>query len=931
MSLPFLSGRLLRLLCLSVLVCAPLQSPWAAGRVIAGEGFRYQIDPQRPSWVELSRPAPPPPAQSSVEVDMLDVQTRVSAKSATRFVRLIQRAKTPEGLPAISQLQLDYQPAFQELVLHKLEIERGGRHINRIDDTEFRLLQRELDLDQLMYTGTLTLSAVLRDVRIGDRVIVEFSLRGSNPVFAGRYSTIEWLASSSGPSGKLSIRVLMPKGRSLHSRVGPRGVKVQQRDLGNFVEYRVERSSVPMMSLAPKTHASVLNDYVVQLSEFASWQDVAEWGEKLYPIGSNSPEIQNLVASIRSQSSDPETRATRALDFVQREIRYFGTEVGPNTHRPFSAEKVLAQRFGDCKDKTLLLLTLLEALGISGAPVFVSTLQRDFVSDLLPSPLAFDHVIARVELEGQTLWLDGTRQAQTGPLARRSVVGLGKGLPAVRGDSQLVRIPSGNTQLRAEVLDRFFQAEWRHEPRLESTVSFHADHAEMMRNTLAMGGVEQVKLAINDAYRRLYPGLRALGEPEISRSNDDDAFVVRQTFSVPGFWSFEEEVLASSNVVHWLLIETLRFPADAERKLAYHQGLPGKYRHRIRIEVPQKVFSVGSPETRKIRDAAFRLESSRQLSGDLAILDAELQLLNERIPTRRWRSFTENVVEAADGLGIGIRYPTAERELLSEKEILSAAKRALQRHKFTARTDDQRNALFEIGLRTLQIESGRLSPEMRAEALELRAIELDNIFALDHGWSDFVAALELKPEDDSLLYEAMVNALLRVDHATLKALSERLQASNPELWRSQGQQLMGRAAYFDGDYARAREYLADSAALSEPDDAAYAGLYLALSNLAQPAGGLDVREIVPLDDASDWPRQLLGALLDNHSDRSIIDAAKREESADEALAEAYYYLGERARAQGNPRQAKKYYKLAMKQNVTQFVEHAFSSWRLDRL
>jgi len=65
-----------------------------------------------------------------------------------------------------------------------------------------------------------------------------------------------------------------------------------------------------------------------------------------------------------------------ALEFVQKQIRYFGTEIGPYSHRPASPETVLKRRYGDCKDKVALLSTLLDRLDIRATPILVSATMR---------------------------------------------------------------------------------------------------------------------------------------------------------------------------------------------------------------------------------------------------------------------------------------------------------------------------------------------------------------------------------------------------------------------------------------------------------------------------------------------------------------------------------------------------------------------------
>ena len=68
--------------------------------------------------------------------------------------------------------------------------------------------------------------------------------------------------------------------------------------------------------------------------------------------------------------------------------------------------KCLANGYGDCKDKNTLLAALLAAQGFESTSVLIGS-QHKLDPDI-PSPSQFDHVITRVPVDGQEIWLDST-------------------------------------------------------------------------------------------------------------------------------------------------------------------------------------------------------------------------------------------------------------------------------------------------------------------------------------------------------------------------------------------------------------------------------------------------------------------------------------------------------------------------------------------
>ena len=81
--------------------------------------------------------------------------------------------------------------------------------------------------------------------------------------------------------------------------------------------------------------------------------------------------LQALIDEFKAEP-DEATRLWRALHFVQDDIRYTGIEIGVGRISADTTGEVLARRFGDCKDKVLLLVTILRALGVEAYPALVN-------------------------------------------------------------------------------------------------------------------------------------------------------------------------------------------------------------------------------------------------------------------------------------------------------------------------------------------------------------------------------------------------------------------------------------------------------------------------------------------------------------------------------------------------------------------------------
>ena len=103
------------------------------------------------------------------------------------------------------------------------------------------------------------------------------------------------------------------------------------------------------------------------------------------------------------------TKYARFITLFRPQNRYVGIDFGIGRYQPHSAAEVLANQYGDCKDKDTLLEALLQAKGFSTAPALIGAGIAPIPD--VPSPAVFNHVITTVKLPEGRIWLDSTPTA----------------------------------------------------------------------------------------------------------------------------------------------------------------------------------------------------------------------------------------------------------------------------------------------------------------------------------------------------------------------------------------------------------------------------------------------------------------------------------------------------------------------------------------
>ena len=148
----------------------------------------------------------------------------------------------------------------------------------------------------------------------------------------------------------------------------------------------------------------------VAWTTFRSWTEVGDWYRSLALSRAKPTDaLRARVEEIASKSKSPEEQVREIYNFVSTENRYVGIDFGIGRYQPHSAAEVLANQYGDCKDKDTLLEALLQAKGFATAPALIGAGIAP-VPDV-PSPAVFNHVITTVELPEGRIWLDSTPTA----------------------------------------------------------------------------------------------------------------------------------------------------------------------------------------------------------------------------------------------------------------------------------------------------------------------------------------------------------------------------------------------------------------------------------------------------------------------------------------------------------------------------------------
>lgn len=413
---------------------------WLAGGANASD--KLEIAPPE-SWVEPVALADVPSKNAiNASVALLNASNQLNFKADgdAFYSELAFKIQTPEGLPA-GQATVDWNPAIQDVTVHKVHILRDGKVIDVLQNQTFTIIRRETNLEQSMLDGELTAVLQPEGLRVGDVLNYSLTITTRDPALKGHAESFVSIPGGA-PVARMSYRALWPSDKTVrwsHSS-DLSEPKVSKTKAGT--ELLIEMSDYEQPeppSLAPLR----FNNFgEIQFSQFASWKALSAVLAPLYVKASSLAESSPLkaeAARIRAESNDPKVQAAAALKLVETQVRYVYLAANEGGYVPAAADTTWERRFGDCKGKTALLMALLKELGIAADAAVVNTTFGDGMDGRLPMAALFDHVIVRVQIGGATYWLDGTRFGD-GALDRLPVPNYYWALPLTDAGSDLVAL-----------------------------------------------------------------------------------------------------------------------------------------------------------------------------------------------------------------------------------------------------------------------------------------------------------------------------------------------------------------------------------------------------------------------------------------------------------------------------------------------------------
>ncbi len=567
----------------------------------------------------------------------------------------VQKVTSGKGLENISTLSQVFDPIYQSLTFHSIDIIRNGEKINQFERGTFQVLKREENLERLVYDGNLTAVFNLHDVQVDDVLDYSYSYKGYNPVFNDKYSQISYL-NFSVPVNLVVCRLITEADRAFQIKRFNSAPEPSVMKIGGNIEYEWVLEDVPAL-LSEEATPGWYDPYDhIQVSDFGSWSDLSSWAANLFVMEKNPTGLLKRVPGIQQANKDESIQ--RIIQFVQDEVRYLSFSEGIHGYKPHLPGRVLDQRFGDCKDKSVLLSSLLRELGINSNPVLVNTGYGKALPDYLPAPNLFNHCVVQFTLRDSVFWIDPTYTYQRGAITKLFFPRYHHGLIVDSNNKSLVALPA-SPEGTLFTREDFYLDKVGGSASLTVKSTYTRQEADNIREYFRSNSLTEVEKQYLNFYATDYA---EIAKGKTIKWNDDEVHNIitsEENYQISKFWLYDSlQKKYSVSTYPRNLASYLVKPATKIRQAPYAMTFPSNVSHKIIVHMPEE-WNV-KVASKSIESAGFSYHSDISYVGQTIMLSYHYQSKKPYLEALEIKDHVAKLDEALNDLTFIISHATED-------------------------------------------------------------------------------------------------------------------------------------------------------------------------------------------------------------------------------------------------------------------------------
>ena len=391
----------------------------AAERIVTieraeGIGHIKQMSPQVDKILSAAPSADLYP-QAGALILHCDEKIEVSPEDTqVSYLHYIIKILNERGKEGFSETRIEYDSTYERVELEYARtikpngevVEVGSRHIRDVSKyLNFPLYSNVrvyiISFPEITEGASIEYKVKTYDSQLINKkdLVLHYTLQTSDPIIAANFTL------SVPKDRRLYLKILNDKYNTFGANLNPEIKEDTSRLVYNW-KFKDIPQIIPESNMPPESQVNP----AILVSTFSSWQDIYNWWWNLAKgkIKADAA-IKNKVIELTKGLDSQEARLRAIYNFCAQKIRYVAVEYGQAGYEPHYAYDIFKNKYGDCKDKAVLLITMLKEAGFDSSPVLIATKEYYNLNEDFPTVL-FNHCIAAVSLKDKTVFLDPTAQ-----------------------------------------------------------------------------------------------------------------------------------------------------------------------------------------------------------------------------------------------------------------------------------------------------------------------------------------------------------------------------------------------------------------------------------------------------------------------------------------------------------------------------------------
>lgn len=322
--------------------------------------------------------------------------------------RMIYRIDSPQAVQGWGKISVYWEPWHQEKPEIKVRVITPDAKVFWLDEKTLSDSPARQESDDI-YTDTRYVGGPIPAISAGCIVEQYYVRRDKAPAFDGG-TLRRYLIGGGVPTEATRLTVEYPASIALKTKIRNLPGLTQRKEEANgrvrlvFEHGRLDPFPPTPQLLAPE----VITRGMVEFSTSDSWKSINDIYFRTVSEKIRTADVEELVRKTVQPKDPQRLTIAKLVARLHQEVRYTGIEFGEASIVPRTPGETLQRHFGDCKDKSTLLVAMLRAAGIPANLALVRSTVPD-IDPEIPGFSLFDHAIVYVPGKPD-LWIDATAE-----------------------------------------------------------------------------------------------------------------------------------------------------------------------------------------------------------------------------------------------------------------------------------------------------------------------------------------------------------------------------------------------------------------------------------------------------------------------------------------------------------------------------------------